>query len=141
MHSVLSRVTVCFLLLIEPPLSVFCCAAPCPRSLPSSCSNKVDLVESDPNVRAVTEEQAREMALELDVPCVETSAQNGLHVEQAFVHVIEKIYANSQLSKQQGGAKAGAGQQQQQQQQRRNSKVELSGANKGGKTEDSKCCK
>jgi hypothetical protein len=102
------------------------------------------LAESDPNVRAVTEEQAREMALELDVPCVETSAQNGLHVEQAFVHVIEKIYANSQLSKQQGtggGAKAGAGQQQQQQQQRRNSKVELSGANKGGKTEDSKCCK
>jgi len=101
------------------------------------------LVESDPNSRAVTEEQAREMALELDVPCVETSAQNGLHVEQAFVHVIEKIYANSQLSKQQGagGAKAGAGQQQQQQQQRRNSKVELSGANKGGKTEDSKCCK
>jgi hypothetical protein len=42
--------------------------------------------------RAVTEDQAREMALELDVPCVETSAATGMHVEQAFVHVIEKIY-------------------------------------------------
>ncbi len=49
------------------------------------------------------------MALELDVPCVETSAQSGLHVEQAFVHVIEKIYQTSQLSKGKNAAAGPAG--------------------------------
>jgi len=101
--------------------------------------NKADLVETDPSLRAVSEEAAREMALELDVPCVETSAQSGLHVEQAFVHVIEKIYTNSQLSKQPGGAKPPAAAAQQP---RRNSKVELGAANSNAaKSDDSKCCK
>lgn len=110
--------------------------------------NKVDLcsAETGESARAVSEEQARQMALELDVPCVETSAKTGLHVEQAFVHVIEKIYQTSQLSKQSGGAAAGgagkngaaggaAGQQP-----KGSGKVDLNAGNAGKDGEKSKCC-
>jgi len=70
--------------------------------------NKVDLV--DEVGRAVSEEAARHMSLELDVACVETSALSGLNVEQAFLHVIEKIYMTSLANKQgSGGAGSGAG--------------------------------
>ena len=112
--------------------------------------NKVDLVsETGEQTRAVSEEQARQMALELDVPCVETSAKTGLHVEQAFVHVIEKIYQTSQLSKQNGGGGGGAtaaagkngsvsgaaGQQS-----KGSGKVDLHAGSNAGKDEKSKCC-
>lgn len=62
--------------------------------------NKVDLCVD--NQRAVTEDQAKAMALELDIPCVETSAKTGLNVDQAFTHVIEKIYTNAQSNRKDG---------------------------------------
>lgn len=86
-----------------------CASCVCVLQVLMMCGNKAD--RKDDGECAVTEEQARQMALELDIPCVETSAKTGLHVEEAFVHVIEKIYQNSQLSKQAAAAagnKAGA---------------------------------
>ena len=103
------------------------------------CGNKAD--RKDDGECAVTEEQARQMALELDIPCVETSAKTGLHVEEAFIHVIEKIYQTSQLSKQAaaaaagnkpGAPAAGAGA-------ATDSKVDLS-ASGSGANPPSKCC-
>lgn len=110
--------------------------------------NKVDMcvAETGENNRAVSEEQARQMALELDVPCVETSAKTGMHVEQAFVHVIEKIYQTSQLSKQNGGGAAGAGKNgsvsgASGQQPKGSGKVDLNAGNAGKDGEKaSKCC-
>jgi len=106
------------------------------------CGNKAD--RKDEGECAVTEEQARQMALELDIPCVETSAKTGLHVEEAFVHVIEKIYQTSQLAKQQqaqaataaGGKSAGAGAGGA----TADSKVDLSAAGAAGANTTSKCC-
>jgi GTPase SAR1 family protein len=60
--------------------------------------NKVDLANDAS--RQVTEQQAAQMATELDVPTIETSAKSGLNVDKAFISVIERIYQNAQLSKQ-----------------------------------------
>ncbi len=60
--------------------------------------NKVDLC-NDSN-RQVTEEMAKQMAAELDIPYIETSAKSGMNVDKAFISVIERIYQNAQLSKQ-----------------------------------------
>jgi len=59
--------------------------------------NKADLCVD--NARQVSEEQAKQMAMELDIPYIETSAKSGLNVDKAFISVIERIYNNAQLSK------------------------------------------
>ncbi len=64
--------------------------------------NKVDLC-SDSN-RQVTEDMAKQMATELDIPYIETSAKTGMNVDKAFTSVIERIYQNAQLSKQTNNA-------------------------------------
>ena len=109
--------------------------------------NKIDLVKTDTDIPRVTEEQAKSMALELDIPCVETSAKDGTNVDHAFTHVIEKIYSISQVSKQQAngtnktatgasasGSSAAAGE-------RRGSKVDLSSSGSAAPSSESKCCK
>jgi small GTP-binding protein len=65
--------------------------------------NKIDLGSA----RAVSEEQAQAMALELDVPRAETSALTGQNVDQAFAHLLERIY-QAALAKQGGGGGSSA---------------------------------
>jgi small GTP-binding protein len=116
--------------------------------------NKADLADQAGEHVRVTEEQAKTMALELDIPCVETSAKEGTNVDSAFNHVITSIYQNSQLSKAGGAASAakksstdhsssgGAPQQSggPGNQQRRSSKVDISAQGSAGGGDGKKCC-
>lgn len=87
--------------------------------------NKADLV--DKSLRQVTEEQARTLAAEYELPFIETSAKSGLNVDEGFNTIIKTIYENAFIN---GGQAAAAG------------GLDLGGQNgaeaSGG---DKKCCK
>jgi GTPase SAR1 family protein len=79
----------------------------------SMIGNKIDLTESahggNALARQVSEESERAMAAELQLPVIETSAKTGVGVDSAFVALIERIYAQTQLNKPQAaGAVPGA---------------------------------
>lgn len=65
--------------------------------------NKCDLV--DKSLRQVTEEQAKALAAEYELPFIETSAKSGINVDDGFIQIIKTIYENAFLAK--GGAAAG----------------------------------
>lgn len=55
--------------------------------------NKADLV--DKSCRQVTEEQAKTLAAEYELPFLETSAKSGLNVDEGFTQIIKTIYENA----------------------------------------------
>jgi len=55
--------------------------------------NKADLCEA--KGRQVTEEQARQLAEEYELPWMETSAKDGMNVEDAFVKIVKDIYTKA----------------------------------------------
>jgi Ras-related protein Rab-11A len=54
--------------------------------------NKKDVVDENPERRAVTEAMMQEMSEKLEVPVMEASAKTGENVEQAFISVTKTIY-------------------------------------------------
>jgi len=69
--------------------------------------NKCDLV--DKSLRQVTEEQAKTLAAEYELPFIETSAKSGLNVDDGFHQIIKTIYENAFVSKNKDGAGGAAG--------------------------------
>jgi len=55
--------------------------------------NKADLV--DKSLRQVTEEQAKQLAAEYDLPFMEASAKSGFNVDEAFTLIVKNIYENA----------------------------------------------
>lgn len=55
--------------------------------------NKADLV--DKSQRQVTEEQAKQLAAEYDLPFMEASAKTGNNVDEAFTLIVKNIYENA----------------------------------------------
>ena len=54
--------------------------------------NKLDLVQENPSLRQVSEEEARELAKELDLVPIETSAKANLNVNEVFESLVECIH-------------------------------------------------
>jgi len=65
-----------------------------PLSIPTN-TNEEDIDAQ----RQVTEEQAKQMAQEFDIPYIETSAKSGINVEDAFANVVGRIYQTAFLNK------------------------------------------
>jgi len=55
--------------------------------------NKADLV--DKSLRQVTEEHAKQLAAEYDLPFMEASAKSGFNVDEAFTLIVKNIYENA----------------------------------------------
>jgi len=63
--------------------------------------NKADLV--DKSLRQVTEEQAKQLAAEYDLPFMEASAKSGFNVDEAFTLIVKNIYENAFVKVGSGG--------------------------------------
>jgi len=57
--------------------------------------NKIDMLNDKIANREVSEEAAKRLAEEYDLPWLETSAKTGKNVEEAFAKVIKTIYDNN----------------------------------------------
>jgi len=57
--------------------------------------NKIDMLNDKIASREVSEEAAKRLAEEYDLPWLETSAKTGKNVEEAFAKVIKTIYDNN----------------------------------------------